>query len=159
MIKSAGHLTCPCEVESALLEHPALAKTAAIGLSDAILGQRVAALVTRKPDQAANDALRRELLAHARHRRDPAVAPRAITVRDARPKNSSGNILRRPLRERELGLVEKDIVINSASAYSTFPRFATLAPPAARLHACDDNAAGRTPPILVADASPAHVVA
>jgi acetyl-CoA synthetase len=103
MIKSAGHLIGPFEVESALLEHPAVAEAAAIGLPDPTLGELVKVLITLKPGFEANETLRRELLAHARLRLGPAVAPRAIAFRDELPKTRSGKILRRLLRDRELG--------------------------------------------------------
>jgi len=108
MIKSSGHLIGPFEVESALLEHPAVAEAGVIGIPDPVAGQLVKALVKPAADRAADAELERELLAFARRRLGAAVAPREIGFVDAIPKNRSGKIVRRLLRARELGLPEGD---------------------------------------------------
>jgi acetyl-CoA synthetase len=56
-----------------------------------------------------SEALKKELLAHARKKLGPAVAPREIDFRDNLPKTRSGKIMRRLLKARELGLPEGDI--------------------------------------------------
>ncbi|MCG6942841.1 MAG: acetate--CoA ligase [Thiohalocapsa sp.] len=109
MIKSAGHLIGPFEVESALMEHDAVAEAAAIGIPEPTAGEIVKALVALRPGFAADESLRRSLLAHARKRLGPAVAPREIDFRANLPKTRSGKIMRRLLRARELGLPEGDI--------------------------------------------------
>jgi acetyl-CoA synthetase len=108
VIKSAGHLIGPFEVESALMEHPAVAEAGVIGVPDAVAGERVKAFAVLNPGFAADDALRRELLAHARVALGPAVAPKEIAFADAVPHTRSGKIMRRLLRARELGLPEGD---------------------------------------------------
>jgi acetyl-CoA synthetase len=108
VIKSAGHLIGPFEVESALLGHPAVAEAAVIGVPDPVAGQVVKAFVLLKPGHAPGDALRRELMAHARRRLGPAVAPRSIAFADSLPHTRSGKIMRRLVRARELGLEEGD---------------------------------------------------
>jgi len=108
VIKSAGHLIGPFEVESVLLEHPAVAEAAAIGVPDAVALEVVKAFVALKHGFQPDEALRRELLAHARKRLGPAVAPREIAFRDNLPKTRSGKIMRRLLKARELGLPEGD---------------------------------------------------
>jgi acetyl-CoA synthetase len=108
VIKSAGHLIGPFEVESALLEHRAVAEAAAIGVPHPVAGEIVKAFVAVKPGIAASDALRDELLAHARRRLGPAVAPREIAFIAGVPHTRSGKIMRRLLRARELGLPEGD---------------------------------------------------
>ena len=108
VIKSAGHLIGPFEIESVLLEHPAVAEAAAIGVPDAVALEVVKAFVALKPGFQPDEALRRELLAHARKRLGPAVAPREIAFRDDLPKTRSGKIMRRLLKARELGLPEGD---------------------------------------------------
>jgi acetyl-CoA synthetase len=108
VIKSAGHLIGPFEVESALLEHPAVAEAAAIGIPHPLAGEVVKAFVALKPGVAADDHLRDELLAHARRRLGPAVAPREIAFAAALPRTRSGKLMRRLLRARELGLPEGD---------------------------------------------------
>ena len=108
VIKSAGHLIGPFEVESVLLEHPAVAEAAAIGVPDAVALEVVKAFVALKPGFQPDEALRTQLLAHARKRLGPAVAPREIAFRDDLPKTRSGKIMRRLLKARELGLPEGD---------------------------------------------------
>jgi acetyl-CoA synthetase len=109
MIKSMGHLIGPFEVESALLEHGAVAEAAAIGKPDPIAGDVVKVFVALKPGHAASEPLRLELLAHARTRLGPAVAPKEIEFLESVPKNRAGKIMRRLLRARELGLPEGDV--------------------------------------------------
>jgi acetyl-CoA synthetase len=108
VIKSAGHLIGPFEVESALLEHKAVAEAGVIGKPDATVGAIVKAFVSLKSGFAPSDALRRELLAHARRKLGPAVAPREIEILPGLPKTRSGKIMRRLLKARELGLPAGD---------------------------------------------------
>ncbi|MBS1201833.1 MAG: acetate--CoA ligase, partial [Chromatiaceae bacterium] len=109
MIKSAGHLIGPFEVESVLMEHPAVAEAAVIGIPEPTAGEIVKALVALKPGFTWDEDLRKSLLAHARKRLGPAVAPREIDFRTNLPKTRSGKIMRRLLKARELGLPEGDI--------------------------------------------------
>ncbi len=109
LIKSAGHLIGPFEVESALIEHPAVAEAAVIGVPDETAGEVVKAFVTLNAGFTADAALERELRGHARKRLGPAVAPREIVFRDELPRTRSGKIMRRLLRARELGLPEGDL--------------------------------------------------
>ena len=109
VIKSAGHLIGPFEVESVLMEHPAVAEAAAIGVPEPTAGEVVKALVALKPGFTADEGLRKALLAHARKRLGPAVAPREIDFRANLPKTRSGKIMRRLLRARELDLPEGDL--------------------------------------------------
>ncbi len=108
VIKSAGHLIGPFEVESALLEHPAVAEAAVIGIPDPTVGEVVKAFVALKAGHETSEDLRLDLLGHARKRLGPAVAPREIEFRDDLPKTRSGKIMRRLLKARELGLPEGD---------------------------------------------------
>lgn len=109
VIKTAGHLIGPFEVESALMSHPAVAEAAAIGMPDPTAMEVVKAFVSLKPGFEASAGLNRELLAHARKQLGPAVAPREIAFRDELPRTRSGKIMRRLLKCRELGLPEGDI--------------------------------------------------
>lgn len=109
VIKSAGHLVGPFEVESALLTHPAVADVAVIGKPDPVIGEVVKAFVVLSPRYAASNALRRELLGHARRRLGAAVAPRELDFCDRIPATRSGKIMRRLLKARELGLPEGDL--------------------------------------------------
>jgi acetyl-CoA synthetase len=109
VIKSAGHRIGPFEVESALMEHPAVAEVGVIGIPDPAAGEMVKAFVALKNGFEASEALRKELLGHARKRLGPAVAPKDIAFRKNLPKTRSGKIMRRLLKARELGLPEGDI--------------------------------------------------
>ncbi len=109
VIKSAGHLIGPFEVESALLEHPAVAEAGVIGLPDPTVGEVVKAFVALKPGHEPGEALLRELLGHARKRLGAAVAPKSIEFRASLPRTRSGKIMRRLLKARELGLPEGDL--------------------------------------------------
>ena len=109
VIKSAGHLIGPFEVESALMEHPAVVEAGAIGVPDPVAGQVVKAFVSLRPGWSPGDDLRREILGHARRRLGPAIAPRSIAFDQNLPKTKSGKIMRRLLRARELGLPEGDL--------------------------------------------------
>jgi len=109
VIKSAGHLIGPFEVESALMEHPAVAEAGVIGKPDPMAGEIVKAFVALKPGFDATDVLRKELLGHARKRLGAAVAPKEIEFKTALPRTRSGKIMRRLLKARELGLPEGDL--------------------------------------------------
>ena len=108
VIKSAGHLIGPFEVESVLLEHPAVADAGVIGKPDPVAKMIVKAFVVLAPGREPGEDLRRELLAFARRRLGAAVAPREIEFVDAVPHNRSGKVMRRLLKARELGLAEGD---------------------------------------------------
>ncbi|MFW6057427.1 MAG: acetate--CoA ligase [Persicimonas sp.] len=108
LIKSAGHLIGPFEVESALLAHPAVAEAGVIGKPHDVAGQIVKAFVTLRAGYTPDDELRRELRGFARKRLGPAVAPRELDFVDDLPKTRSGKIMRRLLKARELGLPEGD---------------------------------------------------
>lgn len=103
VIKTAGHLIGPFEVENVLMEHPAVAEAGMIGKPDEFAGNIIKAFVALKPGYAASDALRKELIGFARTRLGPAVAPRELEFMADLPKTRSGKIMRRLLRARELG--------------------------------------------------------
>ncbi|MGW5419418.1 acetate--CoA ligase [Streptomyces sp. NPDC003943] len=109
VIKSAGHLIGPFEVESALMEHPAVAEAGVIGRPDPLAGAIVKAFVLLRTEYQAGAELRRDLVAFARRRLGPAVAPREIEFVDDLPHTRSGKVMRRLLRARELGLPEGDV--------------------------------------------------
>ena len=108
VIKSAGHLIGPFEVESVLTDHDAVAEAAVIGKPDPTVGEVVKAFVTLKDGVSGGEALQRELLGYARKRLGAAVAPKEIEFVDALPHTRSGKIMRRLLKARELGLPEGD---------------------------------------------------
>jgi acetyl-CoA synthetase len=108
VIKSAGHLIGPFEVESALMEHPAVAEAGVIGKPDPVVGEIVKAFVSLRKGYEPSEALKMELLGHARKRLGAAVAPKEIEFQSGLPKTRSGKIMRRLLKARELGLPEGD---------------------------------------------------
>ena len=108
VINTAGHLVGPFEVESALIEHPAVAEAGVIGKPDPIAMEVVKAFVTLNTNYEPNKELRRELIRFARDKLSAGVAPREIDFIDTMPKTRSGKIMRRLLKARELGLPEGD---------------------------------------------------
>jgi acetyl-CoA synthetase len=108
VIKSAGHLIGPFEVESLLMEHPAVAQAGVIGVPDPVAGEVVKAFVELRSGHEPSEVLRLDIIGFARRRLGPAVAPRQLDFTDALPRTRSGKILRRLLKARELGLPEGD---------------------------------------------------
>jgi acetyl-CoA synthetase len=108
VIKSAGHLIGPFEVESVLMEHPAVAEAGVIGKPDPVAGEIVKAFVALKPGYCPDDDLLFELEAFGRERLG-AVAPKEIEFDQNLPLTRSGKVMRRLLKARELGLPEGDV--------------------------------------------------
>ena len=104
VIKTSGHLIGPFEVESILMEHPAVAEAGVIGKPDPVAMEVIKAFVSLKQGFQPADELRRELLAFARTRLGAVVAPKEIEFRDRLPRTRSGKIMRRLLKAQELGL-------------------------------------------------------
>jgi acetyl-CoA synthetase len=109
IIKTAGHMVGPFEVESALMEHPAVAEAGVIGKPDPVIGELVKAFVALKVGHEPSETLRMELLGFGRKKLGSAVAPKEIEFQTNLPKTRSGKIMRRLLKARELGLPEGDI--------------------------------------------------
>ncbi|MEU2429372.1 acetate--CoA ligase [Streptomyces sp. NPDC007861] len=116
VIKSAGHLIGPFEVESALMEHSSVVEAGVIGRPDPVAGNIVKAFVSLRPGIEPSPDLERELLAFTRRRLGPAVAPREIAFDQNLPKTRSGKVMRRLLRARELGLPAGDLSTLEESA-------------------------------------------
>ena len=108
IIKTAGHMVGPFEVESVLIEHPVVAEAAVIGKPDPIIGELVKAFVSLKPGCSPSEELRLDLLGFARKRLGSVVAPKEIEFQKSLPRTRSGKIMRRLLKMRELGLPEGD---------------------------------------------------
>jgi acetyl-CoA synthetase len=90
----------PFEVESALLEHPAVAESAVIGVPDEKIGQRIKAFVVLTPGHQGSEALARELQEHVKHTTAPYKYPRDIEFVTELPKTVSGKIRRAELRKQ-----------------------------------------------------------
>jgi len=108
VIKSAGHLIGPFEVESVMMEHPAVAEAGVIGKPDPVAGEIVKAFVTLKPGYQPSEELLFELAAFGRQRLG-AVAPKEIEFAPSLPLTRSAKVMRRLLKARELGLPEGDV--------------------------------------------------
>lgn len=109
IIKTSGHMVGPFEVESTLMEHPAVAEAGVIGKPDPLIGQLVKAFVSLKDGFEPNEELQRELIGFSRKKLGAAVAPKEIEFQQNLPKTRSGKIMRRLLKAREMGLPEGDI--------------------------------------------------
>jgi acetyl-CoA synthetase len=109
VIKTSGHLIGPFEVESVLMEHPAVAEAGVIGKPDPVALEVVKAFVALKAGHEPSEELRRQLLGHARKRLGAVVAPKEIDFVSSLPKNRAGKIMRRLLKAREQGLPEGDV--------------------------------------------------
>ncbi len=108
VIKSSGHLIGPFEVESLLMEHPAVVEAGVIGRPDPVAGEVVKAFVVLRNGREPTDVLRLDIIGFARRRLGATVAPKEVDFVDDLPKTRSGKIMRRLLRARELGLAEGD---------------------------------------------------
>ena len=109
IIKTSGHMVGPFEVESILMEHPAVAEAAVIGKPEPIIGELVKAFIILKKGFTADEKMQLDIIGYARKKLGPAVAPKEIAFVNELPKTKSGKILRRLLKARELGLPEGDI--------------------------------------------------
>ena len=108
VIKTSGERVGPFEVESALVENPAVAEAGVIGKPDELRGEIVKAFVVLKEpqkyaDKAAADKLKAELADYVKHHLAGHAYPREIEFIDKLPKTRSGKIMRRILKAKELG--------------------------------------------------------
>jgi acetyl-CoA synthetase len=103
LIKTAGHLISPFEIESSLLEIEEIAEAGVIGAPDAILFEKVVAFVKLKKGSTWTEDLEIKIRLHVSNRVSTFAAPREFFVVDQVPKNKSGKIMRRVLRARYQG--------------------------------------------------------
>jgi acetyl-CoA synthetase len=109
VIKVSGHRLGTAEIESALITHPAVAESAAIGLPHEVKGQAIHCFVQLKPGFEPTDELSDELRQHVAKHLGPIARPDVVKFIDKLPKTRSGKIMRRVLKARLLGLPEGDI--------------------------------------------------
>ncbi len=102
VIKSSGYRIGPFEVESALMEHPAVQETAVVGSPDVIRGLIVKAFVVLKPGYKPSESLIKEIQNHVKKTTAPYKYPRTIEFVESLPKTISGKIRRNELREMEM---------------------------------------------------------
>jgi len=108
VINTGGHLVGPFEVESALMEHPAVAEAGVIGIPDPMVMEVIKAFVSLKDGYEPSDELMRDIKKFARKKLHAVACPRKIDFISGLPKTKSGKIMRRLLKARELGLPEGD---------------------------------------------------
>jgi acetyl-CoA synthetase len=109
VIKTAGERVGPFEVESALLEHPAVAEAGVIGKPDPIRGEIIKAFIALRPGYKETKALKNEIVQFVKKNLAGHAYPREIEFRDKLPKTRSGKIVRRVLKAQEMGLAVGDI--------------------------------------------------
>ncbi len=109
VINTGGHLVGPFEIESALLEHEAVAESAAVGKPDPVNMEVVKAFVALKPGYEANADLELSIMNFIRKKLSPLAMPQEIEFVDSLPKTRSGKIMRRLLRAKEWGQEIGDI--------------------------------------------------
>jgi acetyl-CoA synthetase len=103
VINTGGHLVSPFEVESALLEHPAVAESAVVAKPDFLNMEVVKAFVTLKPGFIASKDLDLDIMNFVRKKLSPLAMPQEIEFVDSLPKTRSGKIMRRILHAKEWG--------------------------------------------------------
>ncbi|GAC1456457.1 MAG: long-chain fatty acid--CoA ligase [Ktedonobacterales bacterium] len=96
MIVVSGFNVYPREVEETLFRHPAVADAAVVQYPDPYQGESVMAFVVLKPDQAVTE---QDLIDHCRHEIAVFKCPRKVVFRESLPKNNTGKVLRRELRD------------------------------------------------------------
>ena len=109
VIKVSGHRLGTAEIESALITHPAVAESAAIGLPHEVKGQAIHCFAQLKPGFEPSEELAEELRQHVARHLGPIARPEVVKFIDKLPKTRSGKIVRRVLKARLQGLPEGDI--------------------------------------------------
>jgi acetyl-CoA synthetase len=109
VINTSGERVGPFEVESKLVEHPAVAEAGVIGVPDPLRGEVIKAFISLRAGYEESDALKEEIKQFVKTRLAAHAAPRLIEVRQTLPKTNSGKIMRRVLKAWELGLPTGDL--------------------------------------------------
>lgn len=109
VIKTSGERVGPFEVESALVQHPAVAEAGVIGKPDELRGNIIKAFISLRPGFSASDDLKNEIAGFVKKNMAAHAAPREIVFCEKVPKTRSGKIMRRVLRAWDQGLPVGDI--------------------------------------------------
>jgi acetyl-CoA synthetase len=102
LIKSSGYRISPFEIESVMLEHPAVLECAVTGVPDAVRGQLVKATIILRPGYEPSEALKKEMQIYAKNNTSPYKYPRVIEFVKELPKSISGKIKRVDIRDRDI---------------------------------------------------------
>lgn len=109
VINTAGERVGPFEVESKLVEHPAVAEAGVIGKPDPMRGEIIKAFIALREGYTASDELKAEIAQFVKIGLSAHAAPREIEFKDKLPKTRSGKIMRRVLKAWELNLPTGDL--------------------------------------------------
>ncbi|TPG88367.1 acetate--CoA ligase [Brevibacillus laterosporus] len=109
VINTSGERVGPFEVESKLLEHPAVAEAGVIGKPDPVRGEVIKAFIALRDGYEPSDKLMDDIKRFVKEGLAAHAAPREIEFRDKLPKTRSGKIMRRVLKAWELGLPTGDL--------------------------------------------------
>ncbi len=109
VIKTSGERVGPFEVESALVEHPAVAEAGVIGKPDPIKGQIIKAFISLREGYEPSEELKEEIARFIKGHLAAHAVPREIEFKDNLPKTRSGKIMRRVLKAWDLGLPTGDL--------------------------------------------------
>lgn len=104
VINTSGERVGPFEVESSLIQHPAVAEAGVIGIPDAVRGEKIKAFISLRRGFQPSDELKEEVYRYVKKNLAAHAAPREIEFIDKLPKTRSGKIMRRILKAKELGL-------------------------------------------------------
>jgi acetyl-CoA synthetase len=109
VIMTAGERVGPFEVESRLVEHPAVAEAGVIGKPDPVRGEIIKAFISLRDGYEPTEELKQEIQTFVKEGLAAHAAPREIDFRDKLPKTRSGKIMRRVLKAWELNLEAGDL--------------------------------------------------
>jgi acetyl-CoA synthetase len=109
VINTSGERVGPFEVESKLVEHPAVAEAGVIGKPDPVRGEIIKAFISLRAGYQPSEELKKEITEFVKKGLAAHAAPREIEFRDKLPKTRSGKIMRRVLKAWELGLPTGDL--------------------------------------------------
>lgn len=109
VIMTSGERIGPFEVESKLVEHPAVSEAGVIGIPDPIRGEIIKAFISLREGYEATEKLKQEIYHFVKHGLAAHAAPRKIDFKEKLPKTRSGKIMRRVLKAWELGLPTGDL--------------------------------------------------
>jgi acetyl-CoA synthetase len=108
IIKTSGERVGPSEVEDALVEHPAIVEAGVIGKPDKLRGEIIKAFIVLKDGHEPSEELKGDIKKFVKKRLAGHAYPREMEFAEELPKTRSGKIMRRVLRGRELGILQKD---------------------------------------------------